>query len=115
MKNKKSLNIPNVHINLPSLTPKDISFVHFCAKNNVEYIIHSFVRNVQDIEDIKNILKEYPEYKGELAKVLVSEDPRVYGKGGLLDQFTNNDMPRIALSVDMLFLTRIQDIPDGVA
>jgi type I restriction enzyme R subunit len=29
----------------------------------------------------------YPEYKGELAKVLVSEDPRVYGKGGLLDQF----------------------------
>ncbi|MGE0638199.1 MAG: DEAD/DEAH box helicase family protein [Bacteroidia bacterium] len=44
----------------------------------------------------------YPEYKGELAKVIVSEDPRVYGKGGLLDQFTNNDMPRIALSVDML-------------
>ncbi len=44
----------------------------------------------------------YPEYKGELAKVIVSEDPRVHGKGGLLDQFTNNDMPRVALSVDML-------------
>lgn len=44
----------------------------------------------------------YPEYKGELAKVLVSDDPRVYGKGGLLDQFTHNDMPRIAISVDML-------------
>jgi len=44
----------------------------------------------------------YPEYKGELAKVLVSEDPRVYGKGGLLDQFIHNDMPRVALSVDML-------------
>ncbi|MCZ2277204.1 MAG: DEAD/DEAH box helicase family protein [Bacteroidia bacterium] len=44
----------------------------------------------------------YPEYKGELAKMLVSEDPRVYGKGGLLDQFVSNDMPRIAISVDML-------------
>ncbi|MEM1307935.1 MAG: DEAD/DEAH box helicase family protein [Cyanobacteria bacterium P01_H01_bin.153] len=44
----------------------------------------------------------YPHYKGELAKVMVSEDPRVYGKGGLLDQFTNNDMPRVAISVDML-------------
>lgn len=44
----------------------------------------------------------YPEYKGELAKVLVSEDPRVYGKGGLLDQFVHSDMPRIAISVDML-------------
>ena len=44
----------------------------------------------------------YPEYKGELAKVIVSDDPRVYGKSGLLSQFTHNDMPRIALSVDML-------------
>ncbi|HMG83475.1 MAG TPA: DEAD/DEAH box helicase family protein [Ferruginibacter sp.] len=52
------------------------------------------------IEEIFDSL--YPEYKGELAKVLVSEDPRVYGKGGLLDQFKNNDMPRVALSVDML-------------
>ena len=52
------------------------------------------------IEEIFDSL--YPEYNGELAKVIVSEDPRVYGKGGLLDQFKNNDMPRIALSVDML-------------
>lgn len=52
------------------------------------------------IEEIFDAL--YPQYKGELAKVLVSEDPRVYGKGGLLDQFTNSDMPRVAISVDML-------------
>lgn len=52
------------------------------------------------IEEIFDAL--YPQYKGELAKVLVSDDPRVYGKGGLLDQFTNNDLPRIAISVDML-------------
>jgi len=44
----------------------------------------------------------FPEYNGELAKVLVSEDPRVYGKGGLLDQFKKNDLPRVAISVDML-------------
>ncbi|MCD6494913.1 restriction endonuclease subunit R, partial [Candidatus Bipolaricaulota bacterium] len=34
--------------------------------------------------------------------VLVSEDSRVHGKGGLLDQFKNKDMPRVAISVDML-------------
>jgi type I restriction enzyme, R subunit len=44
----------------------------------------------------------YPEYKGELAKVMVSDDSRVYGKAGLLDQFTRSDMPRVAISVDML-------------
>lgn len=60
-------------------------------------ISKAHARRVEEIFD-----SLYPEYKGELAKVLVSEDPRVYGKGGLLDQFVNNDMPRIAISVDML-------------
>ena len=44
----------------------------------------------------------YPEHKGRLARVLVSEDSRVHGKGGLLDQFKHKDMPRVAISVDML-------------
>lgn len=64
--------------------------IFFCISKN-------HARRVEEIFDAL-----YPEYKGELAKVLVSEDPRVYGKGGLLDQFVSNDMPRIAISVDML-------------
>ena len=60
-------------------------------------ISKAHARRVEEIFD-----SLYPEYKGELAKVLVSEDPRVYGKGGLLDQFVHSDMPRIAISVDML-------------
>ncbi|MGF2410682.1 type I restriction endonuclease subunit R [Ferruginibacter sp.] len=64
--------------------------IFFCATK-------AHARRMEEIFD-----SLYPEYKGELAKVLVSEDPRVYGKGGLLDQFKNNNLPRIALSVDML-------------
>ncbi|MBV7571676.1 DEAD/DEAH box helicase family protein [Pseudomonas sp. PDM32] len=64
--------------------------IFFCATK-------AHARRMEEIFD-----KLYPQYNGELAKVLVSDDPRVYGKGGLLDQFTNNDMPRIAISVDML-------------
>lgn len=60
-------------------------------------ISKAHARRVEEIFD-----SLYPEYKGELAKVLVSDDPRVYGKGGLLDQFKKNDLPRIAISVDML-------------
>ncbi|MBU3979381.1 DEAD/DEAH box helicase family protein [Patescibacteria group bacterium] len=52
------------------------------------------------LEEIFDAL--YPEHKGSLAKVIVSEDSRSYGKGGLLDQFKNQDFPRIAISVDML-------------
>jgi type I restriction enzyme R subunit len=64
--------------------------IFFCAS----------IRHARQIEEIFETL--YPEYKGELARVMVSEDPRVYGKGGLLDQFKRQDMPRIAISVDML-------------
>ena len=60
----------------------------------------SSMAHARRIEKIFDAL--YPEYKGDLAKVIVSDDPRVYGKGGLLHQFTNNDMPRVAISVDML-------------
>ncbi|MCA9126159.1 MAG: DEAD/DEAH box helicase family protein [Planctomycetales bacterium] len=60
-------------------------------------ISKAHARRVEEVFD-----QLYPEYAGELAKVLVSDDPRVYGKGGLLDQFTNSDMPRVAISVDML-------------
>ena len=58
------------------------------------------IAHARRVEKILDAL--YPEYSGELAKVMTSDDPRVYGKGGLLDQFTNKDMPRIAISVDML-------------
>lgn len=56
--------------------------------------------HAREVERIFDSL--YPEYKGDLAKVIVSDDSRAYGKGGLLDQFIHNDMPRVAISVDML-------------
>ncbi len=64
--------------------------IFFCAN-----IAHA--RRMEEIFD-----QLYPEYNGELAKVMVSEDSRVHGKGGLLDQFKNKNFPRIAISVDML-------------
>ena len=57
-------------------------------------------KHARRIEEIFDEL--YPEYTGELAKVIVSDDSRAYGKGGLLDQFKNKDMPRVAISVGML-------------
>ncbi len=59
IKNKKSINIPGVHIELPALSEKDKGFVHFCAKNDVDYITHSFVRGKKDIDEIKEILNQY--------------------------------------------------------
>jgi type I restriction enzyme R subunit len=58
------------------------------------------IAHARQMEEIFNDL--FPEFGGKLARVLVSEDVGVHGKGGLLDQFRTEDMPRIAISVDML-------------
>lgn len=62
-----------------------------------------FCVSIPHARRVKEIFDQfYPQGAGEIAKVIVSEDPKTYGKGGLLDQFKNHDFPRIAISVDML-------------
>lgn len=56
--NKKSINIPNVSVNLPSLTDKDISDVKFAADNNFDFIAASFIRKASDIDEINKILAD---------------------------------------------------------
>ena len=46
---RKSVNIPDVRIDLPSLTEKDIHNILFAIKNDVDFVAHSFVRNKQDV------------------------------------------------------------------
>ncbi len=66
IKNKKSLNVPNVHIKLPALSEKDKGFIHFCAQNNIDFITHSFVRSKEDIFEIKKITDKYPDYNPKI-------------------------------------------------
>jgi pyruvate kinase len=56
---RKSVNVPGVRINLPSLTERDKHNIIFAIENNLDFIAHSFVRNKQDVIDIQNILDEH--------------------------------------------------------
>ncbi len=63
---RKSVNVPGVRINLPSLTEKDIKNIGLAIKYDVDFIAHSFVRNKQDVLDIQQILDE----KGSQIKII---------------------------------------------
>ena len=56
---RKSVNIPGVRINLPSLTEKDRKNILFAIEQNLDFIAHSFVRSKQDLIDIQEILDEH--------------------------------------------------------
>ena len=54
--NRKSVNVPGVRIHLPSLTEKDRNNILYAIEKDIDFIAHSFVRNRQDVLDIRRIL-----------------------------------------------------------
>lgn len=56
---RKSVNVPGVRINLPSLTEKDKENILYAIEQKIDFIAHSFVRNKQDVIDIQKILDEH--------------------------------------------------------
>lgn len=55
--NNKSINLPGVCLNLPSLTAQDEDDIKFAIKNQIDFIAASFVRRPSDVLAIRRILK----------------------------------------------------------
>lgn len=69
IKNKKSVNTPGVSVDLPSISEKDIEFIEFAAKNDVDFIAHSFVRNKKDVLAVQEILDRFDSRIKIIAKI----------------------------------------------
>ena len=67
IKNHKGVNVPNVKIQLPSITEKDIDDIIFGCKMGVDFIAASFIRKASDILEVRKVLKEN---NGENIKII---------------------------------------------
>ena len=54
---RKGVNLPNTKVSIPSLTAKIVIILNLYLKNDVEWIGLSFVRNAEDIIELKEIIK----------------------------------------------------------
>ena len=63
LKSKKGVNLPNTALSLPALTSKDIIDAEFAIKQNVDWIALSFVRNSNDILDLKKLIEQHADFK----------------------------------------------------
>ncbi len=59
MRSRKSVNVPGVSIDLPSVTEKDRRFIEWAVQNDVDFIAHSFVRSARDIRAVQEILDRF--------------------------------------------------------
>lgn len=53
----KGMNLPHSKLEIPSLTPKDIADVEFLLQQQVDWIALSFVRQAQDVEDLRKLIR----------------------------------------------------------
>jgi len=58
LKTHKGVNIPDAELEFGSISQKDIEDVIFCKENNFDYIAQSFVRDKEDVLEVKKILGE---------------------------------------------------------
>lgn len=56
--NSKGVNVPNVSLNIPYMSQKDIDDILFGIKQDVDFIAASFVRTHEDVMEIRNLLNK---------------------------------------------------------
>ena len=58
IKGRRGVNFPGSYLKISSLTAKDKEDIKFGIKNNVEYMAISFVRTIDDVLELRNILQK---------------------------------------------------------
>ena len=108
VKNHKGVNLPGVKINLPALTPKDISDIEFGIEQDIDFIAASFVRKASDVLAIREILEnnnathiqiiskiENQEGVENLDEILQVSDGLMVARGDLGVEVPTEEMPII--------------------
>ena len=58
LKSRKSVNVPGIYLSNPTLSQKDINDLTYAVEAEFEYIAASFVRNKEDVLEIRKVLNE---------------------------------------------------------
>jgi pyruvate kinase len=59
LSSRKGITVPGVGLDVAIPTPKDIEDLLFGAELGVDWVAQSFVRNVDDVKNLKSILEQY--------------------------------------------------------
>jgi pyruvate kinase len=66
---RKTVNIPQIRINLPSVSERDITFIDLAVRLDIEFIAHSFVRSKEDVLAVQQLLDKHSSRIKIIAKI----------------------------------------------
>jgi len=86
---RRHVNLPGTRVNLPAVTEKDRADILFGLANDIDFVALSFVRDVDDIEDLKKLLGRKADKVKIIAKIEDQEGVRnvhriVQAAGGVM-------------------------------
>jgi len=108
IKDKKSVNVPGVKLDMPYLSEKDEQDILFAIRNDFDYIAASFTRTAKDILDIRSFLEknngqdiliiakiENEEGVNNIDDILEVSDGIMVARGDMGVEINYNELPRI--------------------
>jgi pyruvate kinase len=99
VKSHKGMNLPGVQVSTPSLSDKDKEDALWGAANNIDLVALSFVRNADDIHQLRNLIKDAPAHPQIIAKI---EKPEaIENLDGILEAADGVMVARGDLGVEM--------------
>jgi pyruvate kinase len=66
---RRHVNLPGVHVNLPSVTDKDRQDIAFGIRHGVDFIAPSFVRSAADVAEVRRIIDDVRASARIIAKI----------------------------------------------
>ncbi|WP_128543101.1 pyruvate kinase [Larkinella soli] len=107
LKSKKGVNLPNTKVSMPSVTEKDFADLEFGLEHDVEWIALSFVRQAQEIQEVKDYIRskgkiarvvaklEKPEAIANIDEIIEATDGVMVARGDLGVELPAEDVPMI--------------------
>ena len=107
LKSKKGVNLPNTKVSLPCLTEKDLEDVLVAMEEGVEWIGLSFVRDADDVNELRKIINDFgsfakivskiekPEAVVDIDKIIDATDAIMVARGDLGVEIPYSSVPMV--------------------
>lgn len=107
LKSKRHVNLPGIRVNLPAITEKDKRDILFSISQEVDFIALSFVRNAEDVDQLKallgnkvekiKIISKIEDQEGlkNLSEILDKSDGVMVARGDLGVEIAIEKLPRV--------------------
>lgn len=119
---KKGVNLPDSSLTMPSLTEKDIADLDYILDKNLDWVALSFVRNINDVREIKGRIKEkngkakliskieMPEALRNIRDIIIESDGIMIARGDLGVEVPVEQVPLIQKDIILKCMHRAKPV-----